>query len=169
MTHWLLTPQKMMRPPVREHHGGGNRQLQQQGTPQFFEYPYGKGFVSVSSSYNGAKLAAGTGSWDFGQFSNGAVLYIKVASGIFNWKKVARKPNFLSIATSSDGLKLVAAMGYGGIHTSKDGGLTWTKTSAPSDWIGTGRFHWQRIASSSNGSIIFAATGYGTSYGTMYR
>ena len=145
---------------------GGSRKLQQT-IPQF-EYPYGLGFVSVSSSYQGDKLVAGTGRWDFGQYSNGAVLYTTNGPPD-SWNKVATMPNFLSIATSSDGLKLVAAMGYGGIHTSKDGGLNWTKTSAPSGMIGTGRFHWQSIASSSNGSIIFAATGYGTDYGTIYR
>ena len=148
--------------------GHGIRQHLLQSNPQF-KYPYGKGFVSISSSDNGFKLIAGTGSWDFGQYSDGAVLCTKEASNDPNWKKVATRPNFLSIATSSDGLKLAAAMGYGGIHVSKDGGLTWTKTSAPSESIGTGRFHWQRIASSANGSIIFAATGYCTNYGTIYR
>lgn len=117
-------------------------------------------------------LAAGTGRWDFGQNPNGGLLYTSRSSGGYNWTYAATRPNFLSLASSSDGSKLASAMGYGGLHTSTDGGASWTKTSAPDGYVdGCVRHHWQAIASSSDGTKLAAATGYNGgcgSYGTIY-
>lgn len=79
----------------------------------------------------------------------------------------------MGLASSSDGLKLAAAMGYGGLYTSVNGGKSWTKTSAPIGYTSLCiRFHWQAIASSSDGTKLVAATGYNAqgcgSFGTIY-
>ena len=55
-----------------------------------------------------------------------------------------------SVASSSDGTKLVAARG-GGIFTSTNSGMTWNLTSAPSNQ------NWGSVASSSGGDKLVAA------------
>lgn len=71
----------------------------------------------------------------------------RTSAGQRNWK---------SVASSSDGMKLAAAVASGYIYTSTDGGATWTeRTSA-------GSRAWYHIVSSSNGMKLAAAvaTGY---------
>lgn len=133
------------------------------------QHPYGLGWVSIASSADGSNLAVGTGRWDFGQYADGGALYTSKSSGGFNWTRAATLPNFLALASSADGLKLAATMGYGGLHTSTDGGSSWTKSPASDAEIignyGCVRLHWETIASSSDGSKLVAATGYGDTCG----
>ena len=60
-----------------------------------------------------------------------------------------------SVASSADGTKLVAGLGY--IYTSADSGVTWTQTSAP------GWGQWS-VASSADGARLVAAAEGGLIY-----
>ena len=63
-----------------------------------------------------------------------------------------------AIASSSDGTKLVAAVGGGYIYTSTDSGVTWTeRTSA-------GSRNWYGLASSADGLKLVATVGEGAGY-----
>jgi hypothetical protein len=57
-----------------------------------------------------------------------------------------------AVASSADGVNLVAAFTSGYIYTSSDSGATWTeRTSA-------GNRYWQCLACSANGSVIIAGS-----------
>ena len=62
-----------------------------------------------------------------------------------------------SIASSSDGTKLAAAMRGGWIYTSTNAGSTWTVSSAPNKF-------WNSITSSSDGTKLAAVVTYGGIY-----
>jgi hypothetical protein len=97
----------------------------------------------------------------------------EVAGGIYTstdtgatWALSSASPpntGWSSVASSADGMKLVAAGeiflsgptdGYGAIYTSTNSGLTWTMTTAP-------HFPWAALASSADGSEFVAASGAG--------
>jgi hypothetical protein len=65
--------------------------------------------------------------------------------------------NWISVASSADGTKLVAAVGGGQIYTSVDSGATWTAADAPST-------NWQSVASSADGSKMVAVVSGGQIY-----
>ena len=67
-----------------------------------------------------------------------------------------------SVASSSDGTHLVAAVGFneGGIYTSTNSGLTWAQTSAPAE-------EWKSVASSPDGNHLVAVNS-STSDGSIY-
>ena len=83
--------------------------------------------------------------------TSGAI-YTSTDSGLTWTQTSAPSLYWFSIASSSDGTKLAAAVGGngGGIYTSTDSGFTWTQTSAPNE-------HWYSIASSSDGTKLAAA------------
>ena len=66
-----------------------------------------------------------------------------------------------AIASSADGLKLVAAVDNGAIYTSADGGAAWTESVVVS--AGVNR-NWQAVASSADGSKLVAAVDGGQIY-----
>ncbi len=59
--------------------------------------------------------------------------------------------NWIAVAASADGTKLVATSLDGFIYTSSDSGTTWTSNSAPA-------LHWYSVASSADGNALFAAS-----------
>ena len=61
------------------------------------------------------------------------------------------------MASSYDGLKLVATAQGQNISTSSDGGISWVKQ------INSGSISWSSVACSSNGNIIIAAVIYTSS------
>lgn len=61
----------------------------------------------------------------------------------------APNTNWVSIASSADGQKLVAAVQNGGLYISTNSGTTWSQTSAPST-------NWQSVASSADGIKLVA-------------
>jgi hypothetical protein len=77
-------------------------------------------------------------------------IYTSTNSGL-SWAQTSAPDQFwVSVASSADGTKLVAAGGTG-IYTSANSGLTWTRTSAPNrDWVS--------VASSSDGIRIVAGS-----------
>jgi len=99
-------------------------------------------FYSVACSSDGTRMAA----------VNQSTIYISVDSGLTWTQSGAPGGDWLCIASSADGMRLVAGIYTGGIWTSADGGQTWTQTSAPGG-------QWQSIASSADGMRLAAANG----------
>lgn len=67
---------------------------------------------------------------------------------------------WFALASSADGLKLVAAEGHGKIFTSTDAGSTWTQRAAG----GTDDRLWGSLASSANGQRLVAGALHGPIY-----
>ena len=67
--------------------------------------------------------------------------------------------NWVSLASSADGTRLVGAASYGGLYTSTNAGATWT----PATMTGTGlepQRPWTAVASSSDGQTLVAAADF---------
>jgi len=101
---------------------------------------------ALAASANGRKVVAGANAGGIYTSTNfGATWSPTSAPSLENWS---------SVASSSDGVKLVAGVAVvsanGLIYTSTNSGANWTPTSAP--------FRvWQSVASSSDGSKLIAA------------
>ncbi|MGD0349893.1 MAG: hypothetical protein ABSB84_06205 [Verrucomicrobiota bacterium] len=99
----------------------------------------------------------------------GIVVALTFATQVFaqTWTQTsAPNNNWLSVASSADGSKLVATVGGGFIYTSADSGISWTPTSAPSNT-------WISAACSADGNILVAALFEGgiytsTNFGTNW-
>ena len=76
--------------------------------------------LSITSSSDGSRLLLG------GSASGLGVIYSSTDGGAL-WNKTFKANDSLTIAASSDGMKLVVA-GYGAMYTSSDGGATWNQT-----------------------------------------
>ena len=101
---------------------------------------------------------AGAGGWQaalnsgqsfLGNFSGYASSYWSLSG--------AAQGKWVSIASSANGQKLVAAVSNGGISTSTDGGNTWNATSATS-------LSWRCVASSADGNRLVAVVNNGGIY-----
>ena len=157
----------------------------QQIPRQWFPRDSNRGWIAVTSSSDGSKLAA---------VVYGGRIYSSVNSGL-TWTSHASNQNWSSIASSSDGTRLVAVVNGGQIYTSVDSGVNWTaqihagtqqwsSVAASSDGVnlvavafggliytssdsgvnwtpqnGAGAHTWQSVASSSDGAKLVAATG----------
>jgi len=95
------------------------------------------------------------------------MIYASTNSGSSWFFTGAQSNNWTSVASSADGVKLVATAAsiynptYGGarggpIYTSPDSGTTWKATTAPSN-------QWSCVASSADGSTLVAAAVYNNS------
>jgi hypothetical protein len=108
-------------------------------------------FASVALSADGTKLAVVDG-----KQNTPGLIYISTNSGVTVTPTTAPINNWLSVASSADGTKLVAAATTGTqglIYASTNSGLTWTLTSAPTN------NNWVTVASSADGSKLVAASG----------
>jgi photosystem II stability/assembly factor-like uncharacterized protein len=79
------------------------------------------------------------------------------------WAPQSVAGNWVAIASSSDGTRLIASESPGGLYTSSNGGSTWVLASPPAPSSAA----WTSVASSSDGSRVFAAeitTGYFWAY-----
>ena len=114
-------------------------------------------WASVASSADGARLVAAASD---SPYDNGdGLIYASSDFGVTWRQTTAPRKNWVSVAASADGFKLVAAAtpswadysysGNGAIYRSSDGGATWTKTSAPTNF-------WQAVASSADGTKLVA-------------
>lgn len=96
---------------------------------------------------------AGASGWQLAQNAGQSVLGNFLSYG--NWiQSGATAENYTSIASSSDGTKMVAAFegtGGNGIFLSIDSGITWLSSGASSS------YEWQSVASSADGSKLIAA------------
>jgi hypothetical protein len=135
---------------------------------------------SIASSTDGSKLVAATG-YPFGFSGIGYpgstnAIYTSTNSGA-TWIRTSSPSNiWISVASSADGNKLVAAVGFpqnGLIYTSTNSGAAWISNSAPYAPGG-----WQQIASSADGvrlvawecdtPIVSISTNSGTSWSSNY-
>jgi hypothetical protein len=142
--------------------------------------PTNYSWSSIASSADGSKLVAATG-YPFGFYGIGNsgstnAIYVSTNSGAA-WIRTSSPSNiWISVASSADGNKLVAAIGYpqvGLIYTSTDSGTTWLSNSTPNAPGG-----WQLVASSADGvrlvawecdtPIVSISTNSGTSWSSNY-
>jgi hypothetical protein len=110
----------------------------------------------VASSADGTKLVAVTDPYTndyWGTSLGDGAIYYSADSGA-TWTRTSAPSNtWVSVASSANGTKLVAAArdGYPGlIYKSSDSGATWEPTGAPTNW-------WVSVACSADGTILFAA------------
>jgi len=125
---------------------------------------------AIAMSADGSTLAAATDSYWGGTIGFiGGTIYRSLDSGV-TWM-VTSAPNafWSSIASSADGVKMVAValadasgnVGTGRIYCSTNSGATWAQCSAPST-------NWACVASSADGTRLFAATfGSGNNGGSV--
>jgi len=115
---------------------------------------------SVACSADGTKLVAAP----IGTGSDAMTLYSSGDSGA-TWTQTSAPTNaWWCVASSADGAKLVAVtapftnytlggyIGDGGVYCSSNAGLTWTRTSAPSNF-------WRSVVSSIDGTKLVASAG----------
>ena len=86
-----------------------------------------------------------------------ALLLVQAVAGSTWSPTSAPSALWVSVASSSDGTKLVAAVPYVGIYTSANSGSTWSPTSAPME-------DWSSVASSSDGTKLVAVANGGGIY-----
>ena len=117
-----------------------------------------RNWYSISSSADGTKLAA---------VVKYGYVYTSVDSGV-TWieRSSSGSRNWTSVAIDSSGMKLVAAVNGGSIWTSQDGGSTWTRIPNPLDGVVNGTdytnsYAWYSVASSLDGSKVFASNALG--------
>jgi hypothetical protein len=112
--------------------------------------------VTLPASPNIADIVrvsgAGASGWVIAQNINQSVLgnFSSFAESSWTPSGASSPQNWDSIASSSDGSKLIAAVYGGGIYVSVDSGVTWTETNSTAG-------SWRSVACSSNGSKLFAA------------
>jgi len=109
--------------------------------------PYFPSFNSITCSSNGSTVAATvimTGSRDniYTSTNSGSTWTERTTAGSRYWS---------SIASSSDGTKLAAAVSGGSIYVSTDSGASWNSES------GAGSRNWTSITSASDGGILAAS------------
>ena len=104
----------------------------------------------------------GAGGWKIAQNAGQSVFVASAAAlspGV-TWTARDSSRNWVSVASSADGSKLVAAAqsapGVGQIYTSTDSGVTWTTRGVSTNWL--------CVASSADGSKLVAAVSGGQIY-----
>ncbi len=119
-------------------------------------------WVSIACSADGGKLAAVAFSDGQNNSAPGQIYLSQNSGGIWvTPDETAQNSQYcrqfwLAIASSSDGLKLVA-VGDGSIYSSADSGKTWSLTGAPNE-------DWFSMASSTNGNMLVAVANGGPIY-----
>jgi hypothetical protein len=119
----------------------------------------GSAFTSVASSTNGQKivLCAKTSGSIWTSADGGQAWLERTSAGSRNWD---------SVASSSNGTKLIAADASGSLWTSSDSGVTWTERPA----AGPSPQAWSAVAISANGTYAVAAAGIpGIASGYIYK
>ena len=87
---------------------------------------------------------------------------VKVSALGYDWQETGPKSaakGWSAEASSSDGLKLIAAAYNNGLYLSMDGGATWAQTG-PKDGGSNFIDRWANVASSSDGLTLFALNEY---------
>lgn len=110
---------------------------------------------AVASSADGTKLIGVVAGLVDGGISGGGVfgietdglIYTSTNSGV-NWTPIAGTGlGWISVASSADGSKLIAASYFGQLYSSTDFGATWATNGAPTE-------NWTCVASSSDGDKL---------------
>lgn len=123
---------------------GTNRLMGTANVVLYAKYKY-PNFSAVASSSDGTKLVAVA---DNSSGTNIGNIWTSVDSGA-TWTERATSRRWKCVASSSDGVKLVAGVWDGNIYTSTDSGETWTARDSNRKWIS--------VASSADGSKLIAA------------
>jgi hypothetical protein len=135
-------------------------------------------WTSVATSADGSRLVAAA-AFEFEDTETvigGNLIYASADSGLTWTPTTAPTNTWMSVASSADGTRLVAAassiyldygdvgqIGDGLIYTSGDSGKTWTTTSAPTNW-------WVSVASSADGTrLVAVASTDNNGDGMVYR
>ncbi len=106
--------------------------------------PDGEVWLSIASSADGTRLAAGSLNGPIYTSTNAGATWAATGPLFYEWT---------SIASSADGSRLVAGSENGQIFISTNAGGSWILTGAPvADWVS--------VASSSDGSKMVAVSGY---------
>ena len=136
------------------------------GTTITFINQNGAGVLTIAITADTMRLvgAGTTGSRTLA--ANGAATAIKIAATEWviygfmekslTWTARDSARNWVSVASSSDGTKLVAAVDGGQLYTSTDSGVSWTAVDSNRTWRG--------VASSSDGTKLVAAVSAGQLY-----
>ena len=114
------------------------------GTVTFTATPGGSGSVNLS----------GAGGCPVDTLASGTGTCVPVAGAV--WTQRASSRQLLSVASSSDGSKLVTVASGGYVYTSIDSGVTWTQRGSQQSW--------QAVASSSDGAKLVAVASWGYVY-----
>jgi hypothetical protein len=117
--------------------------------------------ISLASSSDGTKLVAGKG---VNNFPLGGQIYSSTDSGA-TWVATGSPSSaWSSVASSADGIRLVAGIGgvsaatiTGPIYVSADSGRTWIASDSPTNY-------WASVASSADGYKLVAAVNGGGIY-----
>jgi len=97
------------------------------------------------------------GGWKIAQNSNQSVITTSIPSSFgLRWSLQGPVKNWISVASSSDGRKLLAAAIDGQLYTSNDFGATWTARETVR--------HWYSVASSADGTKLVAGDAGGLIY-----
>jgi hypothetical protein len=105
---------------------------------------------------------AGAGGWKIAQNASQSVFVGTTATlspGV-TWIARESSRSWVSVASSADGNKLVAAVNSGQIYTSTDSGVTWTARDSSRGW--------QSVASSADGSRLVAVNDASGAGGMIY-
>ncbi|MBU1237429.1 MAG: hypothetical protein KJ634_14525 [Gammaproteobacteria bacterium] len=103
----------------------------------------------------------GAGGWKVVQNTGQSIVTQNVIGNIGGlWIARDSDRQWQSVATSADGVKLVAAVNGGQIYTSTDSGATWTARD-------TGDRNWTAVASSASGNILMAGSPDGSYSGVI--
>ena len=127
----------------------------------------GAGWLSVASSSDGTRLvAASINRTKVDESFVGGIIITSTNSGT-TWTQTSAptNENWQSVASSSDGTKLVAVIGDSPsrIYISTNSGTTWTLTSTPT------YMNWSSVASSSDGTkLVAVAKGVLIGYSGIY-
>lgn len=110
-----------------------------------FPNPASQNIRAIASSADGNKLATASSAY----LGSGGIC-LSTNSGL-TWVEVTNVPNdnWISIASSADGTKLVAAPLNDSIYISTNGGVTWSPTETPSE-------AWASLAMSADGTKVIA-------------
>ena len=100
---------------------------------------------------------SGAGGWKIAQNAGQFVSSGNLVGNIgVVWTAHGPSTNWISVASSADGVKLVAAVYNGSIYTSTDSGVTWTAQIPSTNWVS--------VASSADGTKLVAAAVPGQIY-----
>jgi len=101
---------------------------------------------------------AGTGGWKIAQNAGQKIFLRNVAVLDSTWTPRETNRRWNSVASSADGIKLVACAGWGRIYTSTDSGVSWTERMTDANR------HWRSVASSADGTKLVAGVDGGQIY-----
>jgi hypothetical protein len=126
------------------------------------------GWTSVASSADGTKLVAvEAGVSDRGLPIPGGYIYTSTDSGV-TWTLQASAPlaRWISVASSADGSKLIAADGGPGqIYTSTDSGVTWSARDSARAWVAVASsLDGMKLVAAEFGGLIYTSTDSGVTW-----